>query len=120
MFTPWGVPKQTHRLEQGITYVVATRGSGLMLSRGYAERHLSAAARRRAVRFGEYYAYGMHDTWLVPMWELQHLRARFAEIAKPEMLAEPARYLVDLLMARDPGYVDEAAIAAAVHTAESR
>jgi phage portal protein BeeE len=86
MFTPWGTPKQTHRLEQGIAYIVATRGSGLMLSRGYAERRLSSAARQRAVRFGEYYAYAADGTSAAAMSELLHLRSQFAQLG-----IEPAR-----------------------------
>lgn len=106
-----------HRLEQGITYVVATRGSGLMLSRGYAERCLSATACRRAVRFGEYYSYDMGSGWAVVMWEIVPLRGHLASIGRPEMLSDPMRHLGSFLKIHEPEYAHDTAIVLALQHA---
>lgn len=110
MFTPWGIPKQIFRIERGITLVIAARGSGLMLSRGYAESRLSVLARNKAIRFGEYYTYTLDHVWAVPMWELPHLWASLVQTGKVEMQHDPKSHLLAILTLHHldylPGYND--------------
>lgn len=107
MFTPWGAPVRTLRLEPGITAVLTARHGGLMLARGYAERHLSASARRRAIRFGEYYAFEINHAWAIPMLELPHLQEAFGSFAKPELQQAPASYLQRIVHAQHQDYLSE-------------
>ena len=97
MFTPWGAPNTTNRLERGITYVRSASHGGLMLSRGYAESHLSAAARDLGVRFGEYFTYEMGAAWSLVAWELPHLREPIARAMKIDMQPDALKYLENIL-----------------------
>ncbi len=107
MFTPWGAPVQTLRLEPGITAVLTARHGGLVLARGYAERHLSGPARARAIRFGEYYTFEIGYAWAMPMLELPHLRAAFRSFAKLEQQSTSTPDLRRILLAQHPDYLAE-------------
>lgn len=107
MFTPWGAPVQMLRLEPGITAVLTARHGGLMLARGYAERQLSAAARLRAIRFGEYYAFEIGHAWAIPMLELPHLREAFGSFAKLDPQRTSTPDLRRILLAQHPDYLAE-------------
>lgn len=107
MFTPWGAPKRSLRLEPGITAVITGRLGGLMLSRGYAESRLSEPARRRASRFGEYYAYDLQQAWVIPMLELPHLWVSLAAFCKPELQHNPRLYLRGAAASYDGDYLIE-------------
>src|SRR5260370_1152387 len=112
MFTPWGAPKRTLRLEPGITAVLTPRHGGLLLSRGYAPPRFSPPARHRAVRFGEYYAYEIEHAWAIPMLELPHLWAALGRFCKPDLLPAPERHLREIVSAHHPDYSTPASGAA--------
>jgi hypothetical protein len=73
MTTPWGIPIRVTCLEDGINFVLTSEHGGLMLEKGYAEDRLSYPARKRGLRFGDFYTYEMDYAWAVPLWELPHL-----------------------------------------------
>jgi hypothetical protein len=108
MFTPWGAPIVNDRLERGVSYVRTKRHGGFMISRGFAENRLSAAARKEAVRFGEYFAFEMDHAWALPLWELPQLWQHFAKTHRPEMETDPKGHLLSILSAHYVDYLAEA------------
>lgn len=73
MNTPWGKADQIEPLERGISHVGTPGHGGLMISMGYANKHLSAAARKQGDAYGGYLAYEEDSQWMIPMFELRHL-----------------------------------------------
>ena len=108
MFTPWGAPILNDRLEKGLTYVRTKRHGGFMIARYFAENRLSVAARKKAARFGQYFAYEMDHAWTVPLWELPQLWQRFAETHRPEMETDPRAHLISILSVHHADYLAEA------------
>lgn len=75
--TYWGPCQSIEVLETGAVWVSTASHGGLMLTKTYAEKHLSEAARRRGARFGSYYAYEEDCAYAIAIWELPHLHKEF-------------------------------------------
>lgn len=107
MITPWGPSTRIIELEPGIRFVLARHHGGLIMDRDYAERNLSFPARKRALGFGDFYAYEMDCAWAVPMWELPHLWKKLGEEGREGMEELPERHLAALISRRYPDYLLE-------------
>jgi len=70
MNTPWGYSDFQQTLTRGLTIVGTPSHGGAMVSRGFAKNHLTNAARNRAYRFGDYYAYEEDCDIAIVMYEL--------------------------------------------------
>ena len=73
MFTPWGQSDYTEQLEPGVLRVGTPSHGGLMITRTYAEKHLSPEARERGMSCGIYLAYEEDCNWCIAAYELKHL-----------------------------------------------
>lgn len=69
-WTPWGAADFVEPLARGISWVGTPRHGGLRIAKGFAKRHLSSAAIKRAEEFANYLWYEEDVAWMIPMWEL--------------------------------------------------
>lgn len=57
MNSPWGKIQTKNVHQRGVTWVSTSSHGGFMVSKGFAEKFLSEAARKRALRYGNYYCF---------------------------------------------------------------
>lgn len=55
--TPWGKSHNSQKIERGLTFYTTPSHGGFLVSKGYAEKHLSPAALKRGEKWGGYYAF---------------------------------------------------------------
>ena len=113
--TPWGSSQSTEVLEPGIVWVSTASHGGLMITKTYAESHLTAAARQRGAKWGSYYTYEEDCAYAVAAWELPHLHEKifnnhdkdenFKNLLLKSLSTWNADYLLDLGIEPEPtGY----------------
>lgn len=73
--TPWGSAQQVTNHLRGFSTVHTAGHGGMMVSRGAAEKYLSDAARKRALKHGDYYCYEEDCDYLIPLFDTKELRS---------------------------------------------
>ena len=103
--TPWGKAQNQTKLAKGVTWVSTSRHGGMMVSEGYANRNLSIAARKRALRYGKYYCYEEDDAWMIPAWELPQVWDELFKYMEPSNYKERKLYLLEGLSRWNADYL---------------
>lgn len=78
MHTPWDESQTIEKLEEGVLLVTTAGHGGLMVTERYAVKHLSPAARKRGMRFGNYYCYEEDCDCAIALYELPHLWSKLS------------------------------------------
>jgi hypothetical protein len=112
--SPWGEINRFRELDQGIFEVFPRKAMGthLMIADAVAERRLSGAARRRAIRFEGYYCFGSEagGTWTIAAWELKSLQEEIFKEARCIREQGVDVYLLRRMSLFQIDYLDEAGI----------
>ncbi len=69
--SPWGRIQSSITLLRGIRNVSTEGHGGLMITKAFAEKHLSDSAKKRALRYSHYYCYEEDCDWAIPVLELK-------------------------------------------------
>jgi hypothetical protein len=111
--TPWGAVDSVKPLTRGISWVTTPGHGGLMISKAFAEKHLTPAALKHGEWYGDrytgkgYYCYEEDCAWAIPMWELpqfwpetfKHMKECQTKEAQRQYLHELlSRYFADYLL----------------------
>lgn len=73
MSSPWGTIQDSRSICRGVAWVSTPGHGGLRIAKGFAEKHLSEAARKRAIVQGGYLYYEEDCDFAIPLFELPHL-----------------------------------------------
>jgi hypothetical protein len=111
MNSPWGQVQHSEKFDVGISSVSTAGHGGIRVSKRYAERHLSVAARRRAEFYAGYYWFEEDCDWAIPAFELPHLWDKFFQYGGPKTPEGRRQSLIDTLIFWNVRYAVEAGIA---------
>ena len=88
-YSPWGRIQGVTKIVRGVRFVSTARHGGLMITRGAAEKHLSAAAVRYATSYGGYLCFEEDCLCSIPFYEnpewLEKLVAGKSSASKEEL-----------------------------------
>lgn len=105
--TPWGKSQSASKVERGITFHTTAGHGGFLVSRGYAEKHLSDAARKRGMQWGGYYAFEEDCLASIVLLEIQKTRVILnSSTTDNDLIARISRWNADYLLER--GFEPEA------------
>jgi len=72
MYSPWGpVEQSTPIISSDLLWVSTAGHGGLMVTKAFAEKHLSAAARKRGEKCGDYVCFEEDCAWQIAAFELK-------------------------------------------------
>lgn len=78
MYSPWGEVQQSTSICRGLLWVSTPGHGGLMVAKGFAGKHLSSAAQKRGIEYGNYICFEEDCDWEIVAFELKSLhRDRF-------------------------------------------
>jgi len=103
--TPWGRAQSQRKLAKGVTWVSTASHGGMMVSEGFAKRHLSKEARKRAEKYGKYYCYEEDVAWMIPAWELPEIWDGLFEHMEQSTRQERQTYLLEGLSMWNADYL---------------
>lgn len=75
--TPWGKSQHSHKIERGLTFHLTASHGGFLVSKGYAEKRLSAAALKKAIVWGNYYSFEEDCLATIVVFEIPAALAAF-------------------------------------------
>lgn len=108
--TPWGAAQQVISHTRGFSTVFTASHGGMMVSRGAAEKHLSEAARKRALKHGDYYCYEEDCDYLIPLFDAKEMRKQLmsdSSFWESKTEEEIESYLIESLSDWHPDYLIE-------------
>lgn len=105
--SPWGKIQGVRQLERGWRWVSTASHGGYMLTRRFAEKHLSPAARKRAEEWVHYLCYEEDCAYAIVDWEIRsHWEETFA-YASDTIKADKEAHLLRVLSGYYPDYLIE-------------
>jgi hypothetical protein len=110
-YSPWGPIKIRTEYAPGFLRVSAAEHEGLMLSKEFAETHLSEDALQEAERWGHFYCYDAKTTWIIPAFELPQFWQQLLTNMSAEIQANPHDYLWKALSQQHCAYLLKQGIA---------
>ena len=102
MNTPWGRADHLRTITTGVIEVSTPRHGGIAIAKGYAEKHLSEAAREKAIFQNSYYFFEEDCDWAIPMFELKEL---WEVYFKPSFKKDKEQYLLESLSGWNADYL---------------
>ncbi|MDA8664220.1 hypothetical protein N9L66_04595 [Porticoccaceae bacterium] len=111
--TPWGLAQQVISHAEGFSTVFTASHGGMMVSRDAAEKHLSEAARKQALKHGDYYCYEEDCAYLIPLFDARNLRKQLVSdnlFLGSKTDEEVESYLIESLRYWHPDYLIEKSV----------
>lgn len=102
--TPWGKSQQSHKIQRGLTFHSTSRHGGFLVSKRFAERHLSPAAIARGQRWGNYYAFEEDCLAAIVELEIPAARSVFQNshiLTEDKLITALSRWYPDYLIERE-------------------
>ena len=104
MNTPWGNGWITEQYARGFSSISTAGHGGFAIANGFAEKHLSEAARKRAIRMAGYHFYEEDCDWAIPALELPEFWPQIFQYAR---CSDPRGYLLRIVSSLCPEYLVE-------------
>lgn len=101
--TPWGKSQNSTQIARGLTFHSTAGHGGFLVSKGYAEKHLTPSALKRAVVWGSYYAFEEDCAAAIVEFELPYTRVlytNFQEVTDEKVFKTLSRWYPDYLIER--------------------
>jgi hypothetical protein len=76
-YSPWGSIQHRKTIQDGIVVVDTAGHGGIMIRKDVAEQYLSKQARKKGVRYHDYFTYEEDCDYAIPVYELRHLWNKF-------------------------------------------
>lgn len=102
-YSPWGNIQHSRIIMRGMRSVSTDGHGGLMLTKKFAEKHLSESALKRGFRYGEYYCYEEDCAWSIPTLEIKESWDKWYDEdtdAEKRLLETISTYYADYLIER--------------------
>ena len=107
-YSPWGHIQHTEQFAPGFRSVSTSSHGGFMISRGFADEHLTFAARNRGMRYtGDYLCYEEDCDWAIPAIELPEYWEEIFRWSSEDVQKDPYTHLLTSLSRWHPDYLLE-------------
>ena len=107
-YSPWGHIQDTEQFTPEFRSVSTASHGGFMISEGFAEKHLSPAARSRGERYiGDYLCYEEDCNWAIPAFELPEYWEEIFKWSPESVQKDPYTHLLTSLSRWHPDYLLE-------------
>jgi len=107
-YSPWGAIQHSEEITPGVRFVSTSRHGGIMITKNFAEKHLTPACRKHGLVYGDYYCYEEDCLWAIPAYELPQYWRKIFSYMKVE---NPEQYLYRTISAWNAEYLLERGIA---------
>jgi len=100
--TPWGTSQYSQKIERGLAFHSTPGHGGLLVSEGYAHKHLSPSALKRGIKWGKYYGYEEDCDMMIVLFEIAKAREAFSKngLEDREIFLSLSRWNPDYLLER--------------------
>lgn len=101
--TPWGKSQNAKKIARGLTFHTTAGHGGFLVSKGFAEKNLSAAALKKAEKWGNYYAFEEDCLSSIVVLEIPEAKAVFStptSITEEYTIKHISRWYPDYLLER--------------------
>jgi hypothetical protein len=99
MNSPWGIVQHVKKMISGVSQIGTEGHGGIRISIGFAKKHLSPEAIKRAIHMGSYLYYEEDCNYAIPCYEIYNLIYK-DEKHKPKLLKSLSIYNADYLLER--------------------
>lgn len=98
--SPWGKIQHSERVTRGVRVVSTAGHGGIMVTRNFAERHFSAAARARGLPHGDHLCYEEDCKYSIVLWEMRNMGLAHAmfQVIEEDVIKSLSRWNPDYLM----------------------
>lgn len=102
--TPWGQSQDAKKIVRGLTFHTTAGHGGFLVSKGFAEKNLTAAALNKAEKWGNYYAFEEDCLAAIVTFEIPAAKDIFnnpSEITEERIIKHLSSWYPDYLIERD-------------------
>ena len=103
--SPWGAVQQNSPICPGMTQVSTAGHGGIMVTKTFAAANLSAAARKRGMKYSDYLCYEEDCDFAIPIFELPELWPIYFQHATN--ITDRKQYLLESLSGWNADYLLE-------------
>ena len=107
MYTPWGASQYVARYAVGFVSVGTSGHGGIMVTKKFADDHLSEEAKKRGIENSNYYCYEEDCDWAIPVFELPQY---WGKVFEGMPISNPREHLLKTLSYWNADYLEERGI----------